>query len=167
MTRHPADEFGDALLKKCHRQNVRRSGPGGQHRNKVETGVRLKHLESGVEAEASETRSQATNLTRALHRLRVQLALEVRSDRSTTEPSDLWQQRCPRGTIRVNPDHADFPGLLAESLDVAAERDFDLRSAAEFLGCSTSQLIKFFKVEPRALELVNRERSDRGIHPLR
>ena len=36
---HPAALPFDALLKECEVRRLRRSGPGGQHRNKVETAV--------------------------------------------------------------------------------------------------------------------------------
>jgi protein subunit release factor B len=52
----------------------RGSGPGGQHRNKVETGVRLTHLPSGVTVTATERRSRARNRAAALERLARRLA---------------------------------------------------------------------------------------------
>ena len=39
----------------------RGGGPGGQHRNKVETGVRLFHPPSGITVTATEGRSQYRN----------------------------------------------------------------------------------------------------------
>lgn len=47
----------------------RASGPGGQHRNRRETGVRIRHLPSGIVVTATERRSQADNRTAALARL--------------------------------------------------------------------------------------------------
>ena len=64
--RQPAVE---QLLAECDVRASRRSGPGGQHRNKVETAISLHHLPTGVRAEASERRSQAQNQTQALFRL--------------------------------------------------------------------------------------------------
>jgi protein subunit release factor B len=52
----------------------RGSGPGGQHRNKVETGVRLTHLPSGVTVTATERRSRTRNREAALERLARRLA---------------------------------------------------------------------------------------------
>ena len=58
------------MIAECNVRRLRRSGPGGQHRNKVETAVSLHHLPTGVSAEASERRSQAQNHAMALFRLR-------------------------------------------------------------------------------------------------
>lgn len=49
------------------------SGPGGQHRNKVETGVRLRHRPSGLVVTASERRSQFENREMAYERLAARL----------------------------------------------------------------------------------------------
>jgi hypothetical protein len=75
---HPAALPIERLLADCRVERLRRSGPGGQHRNKVETAVRLLHVPTGVTGEASERRSQEENRRMAVARLRVNLALECR-----------------------------------------------------------------------------------------
>ena len=50
-------------------QTIRGSGPGGQHRNKTETAVRVVHRPTGLSAIAQEERSQALNRKLALARL--------------------------------------------------------------------------------------------------
>ncbi len=47
----------------------RGGGPGGQHRNKTETGVRILHPPSGIRVSASERRSQARYRELAFERL--------------------------------------------------------------------------------------------------
>ncbi len=47
----------------------RGGGPGGQHRNKTETGVRILHPPSGIRVSASERRSQSQNRKLAFERL--------------------------------------------------------------------------------------------------
>jgi ribosome-associated protein len=63
----------EALLAQCDVQAHRAGGPGGQHRNKAETAIRLVHLPTGVTAEGKDERSRAQNLRAALGRLRGKL----------------------------------------------------------------------------------------------
>jgi ribosome-associated protein len=63
-----------ALLGECDEDFFIASGPGGQHRNKTESGVRLSHRPTGVTVTATERRSQAQNRGAALARLRERLA---------------------------------------------------------------------------------------------
>src|SRR5215468_9010850 len=70
-------------------------GPGGQHRNKVASGVRLLHRPSGVVVAATERRSQAANREMAFERLAARLeALSVRqAPRVATRPSRAARER--------------------------------------------------------------------------
>ena len=165
---HPAARDESALLADCTVRRGRRSGPGGQHRNKVETAVVIEHGPSGIRAEASERRSQEENRRVAVFRLRVKLALEVRMPvGETCSPSALWQSRCRHGKISVAPTHRDLPALLAEAIDAIDSEDTDVSAAAKRLGCSASQLTKLLKVEPRALAQINEARKARGLRELR
>ena len=165
---HPAQIDEAALLGQCEVQRTRRSGPGGQHRNKVESAIVLTHIPTGVEVEASERRSQHENRQVALRRLRVQLAVRIRqavSDEPVT-PTALWQSRCSGGRIVCSLEHEDFPALLAEALDALARANWEPRAAAEVLGCTASQLVRFIRLEPAAFTELNRRRAELGLHPL-
>lgn len=165
---HPAALTEEQLLADCSIQFARRSGPGGQHRNKVETAVVLTHKPSGVRAEASERRSQAENRAMATQRLRVELAVEIRTvvDKNA-EPSPLWKSRAKGRKLNVSNEHADFPSLLAEALDRVVAHEYDLATAAESLGVSTTQLARFLQQSPVAWQRVNAERQARNLRPLR
>lgn len=65
------------------------SGPGGQHRNRNATGVRLLHRPSGIVVTATERRSQAANLEVAYVRLarRLEAVQRVEAPRVPTRPS--------------------------------------------------------------------------------
>ena len=63
-------ESDEELLRECEVQTFRSSGPGGQHVNKTESAVRLKHLPSGVVATSQQERSQHRNKSLCLQKLR-------------------------------------------------------------------------------------------------
>jgi hypothetical protein len=163
---HPARLPPDDLLRVCEETRTRRSGPGGQHRNKVETAVILHHRPSGVSAEASERRSQADNRRVALFRLRLRLAMLCREPPGTA-PSPLWRSRVRDGRMMIAGDHDDYPALVAEALDRIAGDDLDMAAAAGALGVSPSQLVRLLEKEPATLAALNRLRAAAGLKPLR
>jgi ribosome-associated protein len=58
------------LLVECRVETFRAGGPGGQHQNKTESGVRLTHTPTGISVTARDSRSQHRNRQIALARLR-------------------------------------------------------------------------------------------------
>lgn len=165
-TAHPAALTVEQLLADCDVTRHRRSGPGGQHRNKVETAVRIRHRLTGTTAEASERRSQSANQSVATRRLRLALAVELRCEASVA-PSVLWSSRCRGGAIAISSEHEDFPAILAEALDHLAAADWNLQEASGRLGCTSSQLTRLLRKHPPALTLLNRHRDQAGLSPLR
>jgi hypothetical protein len=165
---HPASLATDQLLRQCDVQRTRRGGPGGQHRNKVETAVRIVHRPTEITSEASERRSQQQNHTVAIFRLRRSLAVKVRRPLTPPcSPSALWRGRVAGGKIKVNPTHDDFPSVLAEALDVLDAHHMEPREAAQDLNCTASGLIRLIKLEPIALARLNERRQAAGLHPLK
>jgi peptide chain release factor 2 len=63
-------ESDEELLRECEFETFRSGGPGGQHVNKVETGVRLRHLPTGLVITCREERSQHRNKMISLRKLR-------------------------------------------------------------------------------------------------
>ncbi|MCP4170914.1 MAG: peptide chain release factor-like protein [Fuerstiella sp.] len=165
---HPACLSIDRLLSECSIRRTRASGPGGQHRNKVETAVQITHEPTGVVASAAERRSQEQNRNVAAKRLRLTLAVQHRTVVSdVVVPSALWVSRCVASRIQCNDNHADFASMIAEALNAVHAKSYDVRRAAAALGCSTTQLVRFLARTPGALESVNRERHERGLSRLR
>jgi len=63
-------ESDEELLRQCEVETFRSSGPGGQHVNKTESAVRLRHLPSGVVVTSQQERSQHRNKAVCLLKLR-------------------------------------------------------------------------------------------------
>jgi len=88
----PPDD--EALLAQCRVETFRAGGPGGQHQNVTESGVRLVHLPTGVRVVAREERSQHRNRATALKRLRERL------DELTREEKERIPTKVPKARKR-------------------------------------------------------------------
>jgi len=167
LQRHPASLCDEDLERECEIQFLRRGGPGGQHRNKTESAVVFIHKLTLVSAEANERRSQAENRRLALFRLRLGLALNVRTSLAVGgNPSQLWLSRCHNRRIRVADDHGDFPTLLAELLDCCTENRMELLPTATYFGISSSQVVRMLKQYFPAWHLFNQKRAEFGLPSL-
>jgi protein subunit release factor B len=62
------------LLRFCRVDTFRAGGKGGQHQNKVETGIRLTHEPTGITAISRRYRSRHRNMEEALRTLERKLA---------------------------------------------------------------------------------------------
>lgn len=85
----------NSLERDCDLDFFVAGGPGGQHRNKVETGVRLLHRPSGTTVTATERRSQYANRERAFERMaqRLYLLQQVQKPRVATRQSQASRER--------------------------------------------------------------------------
>ncbi len=143
------------LLRECDVQNFRGSGPGGQKRNKTSSGVRLVHRPTGCTGSATERRSQQQNQTQALHRLRLEIAFEIRN----SEPVEQL--------TFVGANHRDFARHAAEMMDALCQNLYSLRDTAAACSTSTAQLTRMICADSRLLSKVNELRRSRGLKPLR
>lgn len=180
---HPATLEVDVLTSQCRMSQFKRGGPGGQHRNKTQTAIRWVHEPTGVEAQSNEFREQVRNRSVALRRLRIQLAIELRTrwERSpeliadqrqtdAVEPSPEWMMLqgpgVPQG-LRVSPDHTAYPAVLARLLDDLHRSGGQPSLIKSIWGGSSSGIIQFLSDLPISLGEVNRWRSHLGFKPLR
>lgn len=159
---HPAALDDVTLLNDCDETRTRRGGPGGQHRNKVETAVVLQHRPTGIAAEASERRSQAENRAVAVQRLRLRLALEHREP-AGDGPTTLWLSRARNGRLAISIGHRDYPTLVAEAFDHLQAAGCRTAAAAAALGVTTSQLIGLFRRSAPVWTAVNHARATAGL----
>ena len=162
----------DALIAQCEVDRYRASGPGGQHRNKTESAVRLRHRLTGVTAIGEDSRSQAENKVHAVRRLRAAIALDVREPVAL----DAWQPS-PRlaalvagGTAPLGTrtrQTGEYWAAIAELLDVLVAGNLEIATTAQRLGITTGALSKLLLHDDAVARTVNDARRARSMRPLR
>jgi len=157
-----------ALLEDCRFDYFRGPGPGGQKRNKSSNSVRLHHLPTGISVIAGESRSQAENKARAVRRLKLQLAAEVRQpiDPRGFEPPPWFAQVTQLGRLAVAHRNEDYARTAALVLDLLDARRGSVGDVAKLLGVSTSSVVKFLAAEPQLWAAAYAIRKDAGQAPL-
>ncbi|XP_074313085.1 uncharacterized protein LOC141648377 [Silene latifolia] len=167
----------EELLNECEMGTFKTSGPGGQHRNKRESAVRLKHRPTGIIAQASEDRSQHMNRASALARLRVLIALKVRRPvdlEAYSPPKQLLQILPPKSTVRgsdsgsqIRAKNPKFVEGMQALLDLIYAVNGSVADASKYLGLSTGALSRIILSDDNLRLTVNELRASKGMKPLK
>ena len=160
-------DYTDAeILRECEVHTYRASGPGGQHRNKTSSAVRLHHGPTGLIVPATESRSQHENKARALRRLREAVAIQFRRiPPKTIEWPDA--SLASGGRLKVSRRNPHRTHVLALVLDVLAFNGGRLRESAAQLGVTSSSLTSFLSDHAKGWTEANRIRMEAGLPPLK
>ena len=123
----------DAALSACCTLDFYKgSGPGGQHRNKTATGVRLIFRPLALPMCDDTERSQHRNRRVALAKLRLLIARVCREP--LPEPCPVYRH--------LAPDNPEYPAMLALLPDALEDCGFDHKLAAEKLGLSHTMFLR-------------------------
>ncbi|MFB3890417.1 MAG: peptide chain release factor-like protein [Phycisphaerae bacterium] len=175
----PADYLAiddDQLLAQCDVHVYKSSGPGGQHRNKVSSAVRLHHRPTGISAHGDDSRSQHENKRMALRRLRMNIACQVRRPVDLTAQPPAHVLDCTftaRGgpaqgmrRMEIGPKDFRFWRIGAFLLDLLDACQGQVSSAAVRLGITTSNLTSILQSERHLLAAAQAVRKRHGRKPL-
>jgi hypothetical protein len=162
----------DALIAQCEVDRYRASGPGGQHRNKTESAVRLRHRLTGVSAIGEDSRSQAENKMHAVRRLRSAIALDVREPVALDgfAASPRLAALVAGGTAPLGArtrQTGEYWAAMGELLDLLVASGVEIAATAQRLGITTGALSKLLLHDDLVARAVNDQRRARGMRPLR
>lgn len=162
----------DALVAQCDVDRYRASGPGGQHRNKTESAVRLRHKLTGVSAIGEDSRSQSENKLHAVRRLRSAIALEVREPVRIEGyvPSARLRAFVAAGTAPLGAKTkltGEYWASIAELLDLLVGGELEIAATAQRLGITTGAMSKLLLHDDQVARVVNDLRRAKGMRALR
>ena len=150
------------LLRACKVSGYQGGGPGGQFRNKTNSGVDLRLSEFNLAIKSCESRSASDNKVHALHRMRLAIALNVRE-----APKSASELKFPGSMGHIQPSNELYPQFIADVLDIVAATGGDTKEAARAFGLSPSALTKILHADKAVLAKIQQLRQSGGKPALR
>tara|TARA_Y100001970_G_scaffold250030_1_gene321252 strand:+ start:4648 stop:5205 length:558 start_codon:yes stop_codon:yes gene_type:complete len=161
------------LLNLCRVDNFLSSKPGGQHRDKKASSVRLTLFNGDIVTTSSDSRSYQANQKYAVNRLKIEIICKYRSEISIKKCinlfhleqyfTDAWLVKNGRINIAANnKNYLIFAAIILDSLYI---HEWNFRIVGKIFGVTTSHLVKFLSKEKKLFVFVNMERQKLGMRP--
>ncbi len=149
----------DQELQNLSRMDIyKATGRGGQKKNKTSNAIRLSLGNLSVTQSAS--RSRADNISKAVKKLRLAIALDIGSGfQERSGWRDFPEEILPylqSDLIRINPKNKVFPIFLGNFIDVFIHHQGNWKKIAEQFNTSNSQIRRFTQENPFMLETVKK-----------
>lgn len=151
------------LQQHCLIETFKVPGPGGQKKNVTNSAVRIKLKNNKqIEAVASESRSQHQNKLKAIARLRQVIALNLRSNVSSSDLDELQNNNY----LVINPKNTNFAITTAILFDLLTKTAWDHQRLARDLNIGTNSLIRTLKKDRTVWRALTEEKTKTNLrHP--
>ncbi|MBG92969.1 MAG: hypothetical protein CL792_03215 [Chloroflexi bacterium] len=144
------------LMEQCVLDKFRASGPGGQKKNKTDSAVRIRHVSSGLVGFSSESRSQHINRVYALRRLRLKIALTLRSNPPNVRSElEKFVQQTKNSSFTLNTRNSKYSIIVASLFDELSANNWKVSLTAKKIGVTSSSLNKFLRSNPELWRALN------------
>lgn len=140
----------------CRLEFYKGSGPGGQHRNKTSSAVRVTLEKYNISVSDCTERQQHRNRHNALKKLKMVLALTQRQS-----PGDI------SGIIFCSIHSPDYPLWTAMLFDILEANNYDHKASAHQCGISPSALLKKLARDPQLWREFTTRRTALGLPALK
>jgi len=168
------------LLRQCDIHIYKSSGPGGQHRNKVSSAVRLLHQPTGISSHGDDSRSQHENKQLAIQRLRMNIACGLRHSINTKKldipevvkdcifvPKNVDKLSSSKKKLQIGRKDFRFWQVVSFLLDLLEASKGKISDAAAIVDITTSNLYSVFQSERHLLSAAQQIRKKFGLTPLK
>jgi hypothetical protein len=127
----------------------------------------LTHVPTSIHVVAGESRSQVENKTRALRRLRLKIAIEIREPTPERfEPPDWFLSIRHNNRIEASHHHEFYAPAAGLLLDLLKAMHGSPADVGIMLGIPTTAVIRFLEEEPQLWTAANKIRAELSMPPL-
>lgn len=152
----------ESFLQHCLREPYQGSGAGGQKRNRVYSGQRIRlKVQPELRAEDCSGRESRVNLKNAVHKLKIEIVWDCfHRGRVPSKMPKLAH-------TRMSLENPLYPLWLWNILVQLEQGQYSLSSVAEFSGLSSSALLRQMARDARLIQWLHQQRERMGLKRLK